>query len=270
MADVALLDLRNVTAWRGDTCVFRNLTLCIGQGERVAILGPNGAGKTTLMKLLYRELYPVADPASTFEVLGRRRWNVWELRRRIGFVSQELQQHYAADVTALDVVLSGFFASVGVHGTLAERVTPGQRTAATGALTAAGLSGFDARPFGELSTGEQRRCLLARALVHGPDALVLDEPTAGLDLAGSYAFLGRIRALAQQNGSIVLVTHHPAEIPPEVDRVVLLSDGTIAADGAKAAVLRPELLSRVYGVPVRVRVQDGYYVTWPGTESAET
>jgi len=270
MPEPALLDIRNVTAWRGDTRVFHDFSLRIEQGEHVAVLGPNGAGKTTLLKLIHRELYPVENPASRVEILGRNRWNVWELRRRIGFVSQDLQQHYTPEVTVADVVLSGFFASVGVHGVLAGRITRDQRDAAERALGTVGLDGFSARPLGELSTGEQRRCLLARALVHEPDTLVLDEPTAGLDLAGSYDVLGRLRSLARNGCSLVLVTHHPAEIPPEVDRVILLSDGRVAADGPKADILDAGLLGRVYGVPVNIAQMGRYYVTWPGPDITET
>ncbi len=266
----ALLDLCKVTVWRGETRVFDDLSLRIEQGEHVAILGPNGAGKTTLLKLIHRELYPVENPASRVEILGRARWNVWDLRRRIGFVSQELQQHYAPEVIAEDVVLSGFFSSVGVHGMLAGRVTRAQRDAARRALESVGLADAASRRFGQLSTGEQRRCLLARALVHEPETLVLDEPTAGLDLAGSYEVLTRLRQLARRGHSLVLVTHHPAEIPPEVGRVILLSGGRIAADGPKDEILDAALLSRVYGVPVNIAAMDGYHVTWPAPEIAET
>lgn len=270
MPDPALLDLHNVTVWRGESRVFHELSLRIEQGEHVAVLGPNGAGKTTLLKLIHRELYAVENPDSRVEILGRTRWNVWELRRRIGFVSQDLQQHYAPETRAGDVVLSGFFASVGVHGVLAGRITRARREAARRALGSVGLADAASRPLGELSTGEQRRCLLARALVHEPDTLVLDEPTAGLDLAGAYDVLARLRRLARGGRSLVLVTHHPAEIPPEVDRVILLSGGRVAADGPKAEILDAGLLTRVYGVPVNVACRDEYYVTWPGPALAET
>ena len=118
-----------------------------------------------------------------------------------------------------------------------------------------------------MSTGQQRRCLLGRALVHRPDTLILDEPTAGLDFAASFDYLARIRALARDGRNILIVTHHLNEIPPEVDRVVVLDRGAIAADGAKASVLTPELLSRVYRTRIAVTEIDGYYLAYPGHEN---
>ena len=111
-----LLDIRNATIWRGTTRVFEGLNLAIEQHERVAILGPNGSGKTTLLRTINRELYPVVKPDSWVRVLGRETWNVWELRRHIGVVSHDLHQRYTPATTALEVVVSGFYSSIGVHG----------------------------------------------------------------------------------------------------------------------------------------------------------
>ncbi len=115
-----------------------------------------------------------------------------------------------------------------------------------------------------MSTGQQRRCLLARALVHGPDTLVLDEPTTGLDFAASFDYLRRIRALATKGCNVVIATHHLNEIPPEVDRIILLREGGVVADGPKADVLRSEILSEVFEVPVQIREIDGYFLSYPG------
>ena len=115
-----------------------------------------------------------------------------------------------------------------------------------------------------MSTGQQRRCILARALVHRPHTLILDEPTAGLDFAASFDYLSRIRRLSADGRNIVIVTHHLNEIPPEVDRVVLLQDGRIVADGRKNEVLTEEKLSSAYGVAVRVAEINGYYLAYPG------
>src|SRR5210317_1711321 len=132
--DVTLVDIRNATIWRGTTRVFEHLDLSIEQHERVAIVGPNGSGKTTLLKAINRELYPVAAPRSVFRILCRDTWNVWELRKHVGIVSQDLQQRYTQTTTALEVVVSGFHSSIGIHGTLADRVTGDQVNAARVAL----------------------------------------------------------------------------------------------------------------------------------------
>lgn len=264
MAEAKLVDIHNATIWRGTTCVFENLNLSIAQHERVAILGPNGSGKTTLLKTLIRELYPVAKADSWVRILGRDKWNVWELRKHIGVVSHDLHQRYTPATTALEVVVSGFFSSIGVHGTLARFVSEDQLTAAAETLRELGIESLRDTPLKNMSTGQQRRCLLARALVHRPDTLILDEPTAGLDFAASFDYLGRLRRLAKDGRNIVIVTHHLNEIPPEVDRVVLLQNGRIAADGLKKAVLTSDLLSQVYETRVRVAEIDGYYLAYPG------
>lgn len=259
-----LVDIRNATIWRGTTCVFENLSISIEQHERVAILGPNGSGKTTLLKVINCELYPVVAPDSHVAILGRQRWNVWQLRRQIGVVSNDLQQRYHSSTSAIEVVVSGFYSSIGVHGILADRVTRKEVDAARQALRDVGMEDLRRTPLNRLSTGQQRRCLLARALVHEPATLILDEPTAGLDFAASFDYLHRIRNLAKAGRNIVIVTHHLNEIPPEIGRIILLKDGKIAADGDKTDILTAETLSAAYETPIQVAEVDGYYLGYPG------
>ena len=267
--DVPLVEILNATIWRGTTCVFEHLDLTIRQHERVAIVGPNGSGKTTLLKTINRELYPVARPDSVFRILGRDTWNVWELRKHIGVVSQDLQQRYTPATTALEVVVSGFHSSIGVHGTLAKRVSEQQIAAARETLDKLGIGSLANTALRSMSTGQQRRCILARALVHKPQTLILDEPTSGLDFAASFDYLTRIQRLSDAGRNILIVTHHLNEIPPEIDRVVLLQNGRIAADGQKNDVLTDETLSEVYEISIRVREIEGYYLAYPG-ERAKT
>lgn len=262
--EAKLIEIRNATIWRGTTRVFENLNLEIAQHERVAIVGPNGSGKTTLLKTINRELYPVVQPGSYVRILGHEHCNVWELRKHIGIVSHDLHQRYTPTTTALEVVVSGFHSSIGVQGTLADHVTSEQLAAARATLRELGIEPLTDTPLKAMSTGQQRRCLLARALVHRPDTLILDEPTAGLDFAASFDYLGRLQRLAGDGRNIVIVTHHLNEIPPEVDRVVLLQGGRIAADGPKKAVLSSDQLSETYETRIRVAEIDGYYLAYPG------
>jgi iron complex transport system ATP-binding protein len=261
---MTLIDIHDATIWRGSTCVFENLTLRIEQHERVAILGPNGCGKTTLLKTINRELYPVARDGSWVRILGRDDWNVSDLREHIGIVSEDLQTRYTPTTTALEVVVSGFFSSIGVHGNLAGSVTAEHVARSRQALAELGMAEFCRTPLCEMSTGQQRRCLLARALVHKPDTLILDEPTAGLDFAASFDYLRRVQRLATQGKNIVIATHHLNEIPHEVDRVVLLRAGRVLADGDKNAVLSSDNLSHAYSVPIKVVQIDGYFHAHPG------
>lgn len=270
MNEAPLIDIHNATIWRGSTRVFENLTLSIAQHERVAILGPNGSGKTTLLKTINCELYPVVAEGSWVRILGREHWNVWDLRRHIGVVSHDLHNRYTPTTTALEVVVSGFHSSIGVHGMLAARVSQEQLGKAQATLRMLGIESLHGRQLQSMSTGQQRRCLLGRALVHEPQTLILDEPTAGLDFAASFDYLGRIRRLSETGHNIVLVTHHLNEIPPEVERVVVLKDGAVAADGEKAAVLTSEFLSSVYETELRVADLDGYFLAYPGRAQRKT
>ena len=258
---IPLIEIVDATVYRGKTRVFSRLHLTIPQNQNVAVLGPNGAGKTTLLKLINRELYPVQD-GGVVRILGQSQWIVSQLRERIGIVSDDLQQHYRKNITALDVVLSGFFSSIGIRR-ITQRPTQAQRLKAEAAMGRLGIGDYRLTPLGKLSTGQQRRCLLARALVHQPKTLILDEPTAGLDMTGSANFLSTIRDLSSSDHNIVIVTHHVHEIPPEVTRVVLLKDGSVAADGDKQDLLTSSVLSELYDVRLRVIQSGGFFLAHP-------
>jgi iron complex transport system ATP-binding protein len=263
----AVLQLTDATVVRNGTTILDGISLTVRTGDHTAILGPNGAGKTTLINLLTLDLYPLArtngDPAAV-QVFGRERWNVFDLRSHLGIVTADLHQRFVAgncagQIRGLDAVVSGFFATQGfLRG---HDVTDAIREAARRALEEVEAGHLAAKMLDEMSTGEARRVLIARSLVMRPKALVLDEPTAALDVVARRRFLDVIRRIAQQGTTIVLVTHHVEEILPEIDHVVLLKDGRVAADGRKAAVLTGERLSDVFGAPVAVDVADGYYHT---------
>ena len=261
--EAPLLDIHNATIFRGSTRVFDRFSLEIRQHEHVAILGPNGSGKTTLLKLINRELYPVVTEDSWVRILGRSNWNVWELRSRIGIVSHELQARYRDATTALDVVLSGYLSSIGLQGVLTGRVGGEQKTAALRIMSELGIGHLADTPLRRMSTGEQRRCLLGRALVHEPETLILDEPTAGLDLTASFDYLERIRKLVKKGRSIVLVTHALNEIPPEVERVILIRGGAIVADGPKVEVLTVDNLQKTFNTRLRLSKVDEYFLAYP-------
>lgn len=263
MADAPLIDIYNATIYRGETRVFEGFSVSIGQHEQAAILGPNGSGKTTLLKIINREIYPVRQDDSWVRILGRETWNVWDLRSHIGIVSHELQMRYRNTTTGLDVVLSGYLSSVGIRGLLAKQLTSEQKEHAISIMGELGIESLADTPLRKMSTGQQRRCLLGRALVHNPDTLILDEPTAGLDLSASFDYLARIRSQIASGKSIVLVTHLLNEIPPDIRRLILLREGRIVADGPKEEVLTEENLKKTYDTDVRIARVDGYYLAYP-------
>ncbi|MCH6550177.1 MAG: ATP-binding cassette domain-containing protein [Proteobacteria bacterium] len=266
MSNAPLIDIHNATIYRGNTRVFDNFDLTIEQHEQVAILGPNGSGKTTLLKVVNREIYPVLQDDSWVRILGRSTWNVWELRSHIGVVSHDLQARYRDTTSGLDVVLSGYFSSVGIHGILAGRINDAQKIRARQVMHELGVESLADTPLRNMSTGQQRRCLLGRALVHDPDTLILDEPTAGLDLTASFDYLARIRDLVGKGKNIVVVTHLLNEIAPDIKRIVLLREGAIVADGPKEEVLTEENLLMTYGTPIKLARVDGYYLAYPASE----
>jgi iron complex transport system ATP-binding protein len=258
-----IIDIHNATVYRGDTLVFDRLSLTVAAGEHTAILGPNGAGKSTLLKLLSRELYPIAADESRVRLFGEERGSVWELRAHLGIVSADQQREYSAAALGLHVVLSGVYSSVGVWQH--QQYEPAQIERARALLANLGVAAVAGRPFGTLSTGEQRRCLLARALINDPDTLVLDEPTSGLDLKACFQYLELVRDLMRAGRTVLLVTHHVHEIPPEIVRVVLLKGGRVVADGPKREVLTDASLREVFEVGLHLVQRNGFYQVLPGT-----
>lgn len=255
-----MIDFHNVTAYQQQHRVLEGFSLHIGAGEKVAILGPNGAGKSTLLKLITRELYPVEREGSHLKLFGSDTVNLWALRSRLGFVSQDLQEDYTPHTQALDVVVSGFFGAIGAHGHL--QPSDEQREQARALLAEVEMAAHEDTMFQRLSTGQKRRLLLARALVHRPSALILDEPANGLDMGASLGMLRLLRSFCGEEHAMIITTHHIDEIIPEIERVVLLSQGRIVADGPKAQVLTSAALSELYQTELRISEQDGWYRCW--------
>jgi iron complex transport system ATP-binding protein len=258
-----IIEIKNATVYRGPTRVFDNLSLEIPQGRHTVILGPNGAGKSTLLLLLSREIYPVQREGSYIRVFGQERWNVWDLRAHFGIVSHDLQQQYLGYVRGVNVILSGYYSSIDTWGHQA--FSAEDRARATRIMDMLGVAALKDRAFEAMSTGEQRRFLLGRALVNDPDTLILDEPTGGLDLQACFQYLHLVRNLMRAGKTVILVTHHIHEIPPEMSRVVLLKGGTVIADGEKAEILTSANLSHLFDTPIELVQANGFYQALPGS-----
>ena len=246
-----------MTVIRGERPALQNISLRIEAGEHVCILGPNGCGKSTLIKTITRECYPLAREGSAMRILGRERWDIFELRTHLGIVSPDLLASCTTDSTGRDVVLSGFFSSTRIfphHHPSREHL---QRVEA--ALARLGIAHLADRPVLQMSSGEAKRTLIARALVHQPETLLFDEPSNALDIAAQFQLRETMRELARSGLAILLVTHHVSEIIPEIDRVILLRDGGILADGPKREVLTERTLGDLFGVDVRIHTQDGRF-----------
>ena len=261
-AGAPLLEFGNVTVVRGGRRALDGVTLSIPRGQNTAVLGPNGAGKSTLLRMLNGEFFPLRRPGVRMRLLGRDRWNVFDVRRQLGVVSHELQATHHGWLSGLDVVCSGFFASVGLYGH--QGLTEAQRRRAAASAEGQGAGELLERRFDSLSSGEQRRLLLARALVHEPHTLLLDEPATGLDLQAAFRLMERLRGLAAAGTTLLIVTHHVDQIPPEVERVVLLKAGRVFAEGAKGEVLTGATLSGLFEVGVQLVEREGWFQVLPG------
>lgn len=253
-----LLELQNVTVRRDERVALDSVTLSIAQGEHVAILGPNGSGKSTLIKLISRDLYPVLKPEPwSFRIQGREKWLLFDLRHILGIVSNDWMQMCTRDYSGYEIALSGFFGSVGIWPN--HEVTPEMERKTREVLDLLEISHLADRNTNEISSGEARRILIARALVHDPQALVLDEPSTSLDLHATHELREILRKLARTGITIIMVTHHLPDIIPEIARVILIKDGRIYADGNKQDVLTAATLSPLFGIPVEVLERSGYY-----------
>ena len=258
-----IIEIKNATVYRGETRVFPSLSLEIVQGRHTVILGPNGAGKSTLLQLLSRELYPVQSEGSYVRVFGQERWNVWELRAHFGIVSYDLQQQYMGNARGINVILSGYYSTLNTWEF--QQFTAEDKARAHAIMETLGVAELQDRMFSAMSAGEQRRFLLGRALVHAPDALLLDEPTSGLDVKACFQYLDIVRRLIQAGKTIILVTHHIHEIPPEISRVVLLKGGEVMADGEKPEILTSAHLSHLFDTPIELVQVNGFYQAMPST-----
>lgn len=252
-----LLALDHVTVMRGESAALQDITLRVEAGEHVCILGPNGCGKSTLIKTLTRECYPLASEGSSMAILGREGWNIFELRSLLGIVSPDLLASCTSDATGRDVVLSGFFSSMRIFPHHAPKPELLEKTDA--ALARLGIAHLAGRPVAQMSSGEAKRTLIARALVHEPQTLLFDEPSNALDIGAQIQLRDTMRALAKGGLGILLVTHHVAEIIPEIERVVLLREGRIVADGPKKEILTSKALSALFRADIRIARRDGYY-----------
>jgi iron complex transport system ATP-binding protein len=262
----SFLHLAHVNVARGENIVLHDINLSVNAGEHIAILGPNGCGKSTLIKTITCDCYPIVQPDTTINIFGRERWDLTELKKRLGIVATELPGRHTLTTTGRDAVLTGFFSSSTLWPNLT--VTEPMQTRADEVLEQIDAVSLANKPVGEMSAGQQRRIMIGRALVGssstGTDRqmLLLDEPSNALDLASQRDLRNLLRRLAQHRTGILLITHHVSDIIPEIDRILLMKDGRIVADGPKSNLLTARGLSELFKTEVHLTQKDGFYHAW--------
>lgn len=262
MAPQPIIELEHVHVARGRSVVLHDVSLHVRAGEHLAILGPNGCGKSTLLKTLTCELYPLVKPETRVSLMGRSRWDLTELKRRMGVVSAELPGRQTLSTTGSDAVLTGFFSSSTMWPNL--HVTAEMRDRAEGILKLVGAWALRDKPVGEMSAGQQRRVMIGRAMAgnqadatgENPQMLLLDEPSNALDLRAQRELREMLRELSRGGTAVLLITHRLEDILPEMRRVVMMREGRIVEDGLKEELLTEPHLERLFGVKVKLQAHD--------------
>lgn len=256
-----IIDFENVYVSYEVTPVLENINLKISQGQHWAILGSNGSGKSTLIKLISNDLYPNTKYEFSKKIFGKDRWSIFELKKNLGIITNDLHNYFEKHgnfLTAYEVVLSGFYSSIGVFKH--QDFTKEQHQKALEALEFLEISHIKDKKVHAMSTGQLRRCIIGRALIHDPKAFVLDEPTVGLDIKAQNSFLQIIRKLSQK-ASIILVTHHIEEVFPEISHIALMHNKTIFEQGVKKEVLNSSNLSKIFEAKIALGFEaERYYI----------
>jgi iron complex transport system ATP-binding protein len=261
----SIIELKHVNVARGENIVLHDVSFTVKAGEHLAILGPNGCGKSTLLKTITCELYPIVKPETSVRIFNRERWDLTQLKRLMGMVATDLLGRHTLTTTGFDAILTGFFSSSTLWPNLT--VTAAMRERAEEILVLVGAVALRDKLVGEMSAGQQRRVMIGRALAGtGVDGqaqmLLLDEPSNALDLSAQRDLREMLRTLAQRGVAILLITHHIADILPEIDRIVMMREGRIVADGKKEELLTSEKLSGLFDGEISLSERDGYFNAW--------
>jgi len=239
--------------------VLKEINLTIKEGEQWVILGANGSGKTTLLKLMSNDLYPNTHYKFKKEILEKEDWDIFDLKKKFGIITNDLHNDFkynAAFSTGFEIVRSGFFASLGKikHHTFTQE----QDDKTTLIMKSLEITNLSEKRAKQMSTGELRKCIIARALIHNPKALLLDEPTSGLDIKAQLNFIDLIRKLTKKL-SVIIITHHIEEVFDEITHVALIANNEIFKQGKKEEVLTSSNISKVFDLDVAIDKIDGDY-----------
>ena len=254
-------NLKNINVYIDQIKVLSDINVNLNYGENILILGANGSGKTTFLKLLNRSIYPINLKNSSFKLFNKESINIWDLRKKIGFVFKELEQRVNKGVNLYDVITSGFSGTF--NSRYSKLLSEIEKIKIENLINEWGLNNIVFNEFLSLSDGQKRRGLLARALVFEPNILVLDEPFCNLDIKSNFILNKNLNKLIDQSINIVYVTHNLESILPRTNRVILIKEGKIFKDGSPNELLNSKILSDLFNISINIIQQEGYWRVVP-------
>ncbi len=254
-----IINFKNINVGYDEKIILQNLNLTIKKGEHWAILGANGSGKSTLIKLIQSEIHPRFNKNSTKELFGKSQYSLFELREKIGVISNDLHNYFHDKVpflTGYEIVQSGFYSAFGIFKH--QDFTEDQHNKIFETLEFLEIKHLKDKKASTMSTGELRKCVIARAFIHKPEAFILDEPTVGLDIKAQINFLKMLQKIAKHS-SIILVTHHLEEIFEDINNIALIYENTIYKSGLKEEILTSENLSTIFDIKLKINKKHNRY-----------
>ena len=254
-----IIEFENIDVGYDEKVVLKDINLKIKSGEHFAILGANGSGKSTLMKLIQSQIHPRQTKNFKKEIFGKSRYSIFELKKELGVITNDLHNYFekeAGYLNGFEVVLSGYYSSIGIF--THQDFTKEQIKKALEVMDFLEIIDLKDKKVSSMSTGQLRKCIVARALIHDPKAFVLDEPTVGLDIKAQINFIKLLQKISLKS-TIILVTHHLEEIFPEIKNVALIYNNTIFKIGKKEDILNSENLSTIFDIKIEVKQKNKRY-----------
>jgi iron complex transport system ATP-binding protein len=248
-------DAKNINCYRNGFRVIKDLNLKISYSENVILIGPNGSGKSSLIEVINRNIYPVIANESKLKIFGKELINLWELRKRISTVNNDIKNRINPNLQVFDLILSGLYGRY----CFIQNKSESDSYKVEKIMRKMNIFNLSKKNFAYLSDGEKKISLIARALIKNPDILILDEPIANLDYKSKFFVVDKINELSKLNTRIFCVTHDISTITKIYDRVIMLKDGMIIADGHQNKIINTEYLNKLYGIDVEVTKNNGLW-----------